>query len=258
MSKYGVVIMDIVGSRHIMDREKLQNNLIKYIGQVNEKYKDILPAPISITLGDEWQAILEKPSGCYNIVHGFQKRLWMDDIEFYAGIGIGSLATPVYDNIGEMDGPCFHMARDAVNIAKKQTRAGSKYIYSKRNRVFFKSSDENIMNNNVAVFKTKTQSMSQVIEEAAITALEDNGITIDNLINILIENNEILKCRMTDKQKKVYMDYLKLGSYRKIIEESENGNDSIGGISQKLNSAEFFTIQRNHDMVSALLNCFDE
>ena len=257
MSTYGVVIMDIVGSRHIEDRGKVQNKLINHIAEVNCKYKDILPAPVSITLGDEWQVILSKPSECYNIVHEFQQRLWIEDIEFYAGIGIGGLATPIYDDIGRMDGPCFHMAREAINIAKRQARINSKLIYSKRNRVFLLSPKESIMDNNEVIFKKlKIHSDSPGLEEVAVTAIKDNSITIDNLINILIENNEILKSRMTDKQKKVYMDYLRLGSYRKIIEGNEDGNDSIGGISQKLNSAEFFTIQRNHDMVSVLLNCF--
>lgn len=258
MSIYGAVIMDIVGSRQIEDREKIQNKLISYIAQINQKYRDILPVPASITLGDEWQIIVKKPSECYNIVHEFQQRLWVDDTEFYAGIGVGNISTPVYDVIGKMDGPCFHMARQAINIAKRKARVGGKYIYSKRNRVFFISSKENISGNSDGISKIKTDRNSPGLEEAAVTAMEHDGVTMDNLINVLIENNEILKSKMTDKQKKVYMDYLKLGSYRKIMEENEDGRNSIGGISQKLNSAEFFTIQRNQEMVSVLLNCFTD
>lgn len=256
MNIYGVVTMDIVGSRHIMDRNKVQNKLISYIAEVNEKFQQILLTPISLTLGDEWQAITNKPSECYNIIHEFQQRLWSDGIECYAGIGMGSISTSIYDDIRKMDGPCFHMARQAIKIAKKQERAGRKYIYSKRNRVFFKSSNEGAAGKLYSIAKMKAHDNPQVLEETAVTSMEYDDITIDDIINILIENNEILKSKMTNKQKKVYMNYLKFGSYRKIIEESQDGNDSIGGISQKLNTAEFFTIQRNHGMVSALLDYF--
>lgn len=257
MELYGVVTMDVAGSRNIQKRDLFQDRLISYIKFINDKYAAILAAPISITLGDEWQLITYRPSQCYNLVHEFQQLLWMDGVEFYAGIGIGSIDTSLYEDTRKMDGPCFHMSREAINIVKRK-RADSRLIYSKHNRVFFKSQKHTVHGENEFIIEHLRRSFGLGdLEEAALTSLQDSSLqrmmdalTLDNLINILIENNEILKSRMTQKQKKVYIDYLKLGSYRKMTQKT---NESIGGISQKLNSAEFFTIQRNHEMVEMLL-----
>lgn len=72
---YGVVNMGVVESRKVKDPRQLQIDLDSYIAHVSKKYKDILVAPISVTLGDEWQLITSKPSECYNLVHEFQKLL---------------------------------------------------------------------------------------------------------------------------------------------------------------------------------------
>lgn len=42
MKLYSVVNMDIVGSRHVKDRQRLQINLGNYIDQMNKKYRSIL------------------------------------------------------------------------------------------------------------------------------------------------------------------------------------------------------------------------
>lgn len=70
---YGVVTMDIVNSRGIESREKVQNKLIDYINMINARFSNILVSPVSITLGDEWQLITDSPFECYNLVHEFKK-----------------------------------------------------------------------------------------------------------------------------------------------------------------------------------------
>jgi len=102
MKLYSVVNMDIVGSRHVKDRLQLQINLGNYIDQMNKKYRSILSTPITITLGDEWQLITDKLSESYNLIHEFQQLLWKDRIEIYAGIGIGELKTPIFEDIRKM------------------------------------------------------------------------------------------------------------------------------------------------------------
>ncbi len=102
MKLYSVVNMDIVGSRNIKDRNLLQYNLNNYLNQINQKYRNILSVPITITLGDEWQLITDKLSESYNLIHEFQQLLWKDRIEIYAGIGIGELKTPIFEDIRKM------------------------------------------------------------------------------------------------------------------------------------------------------------
>lgn len=244
MKLYGVVTMDIVDSRKIKDRESIQLKLNQYIEELNEKYATILLAPITITLGDEWQLVTDHPWKCYDLIHQFQQLLWQDQIEFYAGIGIGLLSTPIDKDIRKMDGPCFHFARQAIDIAKHGNKKKMKKIYSKNNRVFFQSLDD-----------ASIIDQSNTLEEAAVTVCsQTESIPIVEMINILIENNEILKSNLTPKQKKVYVDYIKIGSYRKMLELNRDGvQETIGGISQKINNAEYFTIQRNHNMVTYLI-----
>lgn len=253
MKLYGVVIMDVHGSRNMPNRLQFQETLIKYIGRMNEKFNNILAAPISITLGDEWQAITHSPSECYEIVHEFQQYLWQAKVEVYAGIGIGELATEVYDDIRRMDGPCFHIARNAIEIAKNQAKLKNRLIYSKHNKVYFHAQSVSIPN------VVESSFAPAWYEAVATKSTDDNNsfITFDELINTLIENNEILKARMTLKQKRIYIDYIKHRTYRKILEEyGDTTSETISGISQKLNSAEFFTIQRNQKIIKILLDTY--
>lgn len=270
MKLYGVVIMDVIDSRSMPNRLQFQDNLIQYFNQVNKKYKKILSAPISITLGDEWQAITQSPAECYEIVHEFQQYLWQAGVEAYAGIGIGGLATDIYSDVRLMDGPCFHAARNAIEIARNQVKTKSKLIYSKHNKVYFYASsvsisnaDEGFIDNDHKLKSKKTSGLrnNSLVPlpwwEAAATIDTDHysPLAIEELINTLIENNEILKGRMTPKQRRIYIDYIRHGTYRKILAEYGN-SETIGGISQKLNSAEFFTIQRNQKIIKKLLSIY--
>ncbi len=269
MKQYCVINMDIVGSRLVKDREQLQINLNNHINYVNDKYRDTLAAPAAITLGDEWQLITGDLSQAYNLVHEFQQLLWKDNIELYAGMGIGSLSTAVSEDVRQMDGPCFHSARQAINTIKDTDKLKNKYTVSKQNKVFLLS--EHIITSTIQFnfldfyYSSKSKYSESVLQEVAAAA-ESNpantykSVILDKLIlertiNLIIENNEILKSRMTKKQKDIYVSYFKIGSYRKVVDE--NLDESISGISQKLNSAAYFTIQRNHQMVSALLNTYD-
>lgn len=267
MKLYSAVNMDIVGSRNVKDRSRLQNSLNGYIEQINLKYRDILIAPITITLGDEWQLITDKPSEAYNLVHEFQQLLWKDGIEIYAGIGIGSLRTPVYEDIRKMDGPCFHSARDAINIAKNMDKLKSRYSINKLNKVFMLTNpitDELGFNILDLYYTSKGRFVEAAMQETAAVMETDascssglDKLLLGRTINLIIENNEILKAKMTDKQKEVYISYIKLKSYRKVAGTvAGDSKETIGGISQKLNNASFFTIQRNHNMVSTLLDIY--
>lgn len=235
MSLYGVVIFDLVGSRRSDKRNELQLRLNNNINKFNDRYKEILAAPAAVTLGDEWQVITHMPAKIYDIVETFQHMFWSDDIELYAGMGIGSLSTSLVNDIRNMDGPCFHHARQAVESAKNVT--------SKRNKVYFAVDETGRDSFNLEIAATS--------EELAADINFLHSITLNELVNVIIENNEILKSKMTFNQKQIYLAYLKYGSYRKIVEQTEK--KSISNISKRLNSAEVFTIKRNGEVIESLL-----
>jgi hypothetical protein len=254
----------------VKDRESLQNNLSSYINEINNKFENILVAPIAITLGDEWQLITNKPSEAYNLVHEFQQLLWKDKVDLYAGIGIGGLSTPPHKDVRNMDGSCFHAARDAINVIKNMSKLKNKYSVNKLNKVFLltQSLTERGFNFDVLefYFHSKPMKMEHFTEEVAVTREIEDGVTepifannliLEKTLNLIIENNEILKAKMTDKQKTIYINYIKQGSYRKVVEFMEQASkETIGGISQKLNNASYFTIQRNQQLVSMLLDSY--
>ncbi|MEL7567063.1 MAG: SatD family protein [Dehalobacterium sp.] len=242
MELFGVINMDIVNSRRIKERELLQNQLMAYIEMMNDKYQDkLLATPIRITLGDEWQIVLRRPAECYNIIHEFQRFLWEKGIEVYTGFSIGPVSTDVLMDNRMMDGPVFILAREALHISKKNSKTHSKPTFSKRNRVFFHDGGYT----------------GYAVEEAAAALDPDDNrhhisheLPLGKIINLIIENNEILKAKMSPKQKETYIKYFNAESYRKLSKEL---NESTSSISQKMNIAEYFTIQRNHKMVSQLL-----
>lgn len=264
MKTYSVINLDIVGSRRIKERDRFQSRLNDFISIVYHKYSKILPTPISITLGDEWQLITDSPSESYTLVQEFQQLLWLEGIELYAGIGIGDLSTSIYDDIRKMDGTSFHSAREALNIAKKQAGLKTRALGSKRNKVFFKTDKEVVYGIDYwsKDYSSDRASANEALSETAATA--ENYIPLQNkspigfktidIINTIVENNEILKSKMTQKQKEAFINYKKFGSYREIVRmQPENLRESISSISQKLNTAEYFTIQKNDEMVRRLL-----
>ena len=136
MTVYGAAVLDVVASKSSANRAELQARLNEAIGRFNERFQAILSVPAGITVGDEWEFLTVRPSHAYELVQWFQEALRPQGVELYAGLGIGGLRTPPAADIRQMDGPCFHLARRAVEIAKESGGSRHKRIFSKRNRVY--------------------------------------------------------------------------------------------------------------------------
>lgn len=117
---YTVIIGDIIESRKIKNREKVQKKLKSVLNSANTIFKEHIEVNFSITLGDEFQGLLKDISESYRIIKYFEKNLYPLKARF--GVGVGMLSTPISENIGEMDGECFIKAREAINEAKKNDR----------------------------------------------------------------------------------------------------------------------------------------
>lgn len=238
---YSVINMDIVGSRKLRNRVSIQDSLKLYFKQLNIKYSDILATNITFTLGDEWQIILKAPEESYNIVNEINMFLHDINIKSYSGIGFGSISTKIYNSTSEMDGEAFIYARKALNIAKGKNQN----LNSKINKVFFKA-------NPCYLFKEE-----DYFKEVALTSLDDEASTIgslNSLINVLIENTEILFNKITPKQLDTIKLYERFKSYSKMVEEGVANSKS--SISQKLNSAEYFTFNNNKKYIKELLKLY--
>ncbi len=86
-------------------------------------------SPLTITLGDEFQALFSSAAAIWEVVLGIESelsgRLAGEAAGVRFGIGIGSISTKLNKNaaIG-MDGPAFHNARAAIDTLKA---SGSHY-----------------------------------------------------------------------------------------------------------------------------------
>ncbi len=127
---YTVLIGDISGSKRLngMDRYQTQLFVKSAIVQINEQYSSHIEANMTITKGDEFQGLLDTPDTAFQIIQTLQRMVFPIRIRY--GIGVGTIyrmggVLPI-----EMDGPAFHRANRALNMAKK-----------KKNEVWFISED---------------------------------------------------------------------------------------------------------------------
>lgn len=257
MALFGVVNVDIVNSRNIGNRQELQERLKHLIKELNQKYAGVLVSPIAITLGDECQAVLANPSQSYNLVDAFQQCLWQYNIDIYAGVGIGEISTAVNEDVRMMDGPCFHAAREAINAAKLFPKNKGSMATSKNNKVFFKEEEKVPLSSSLLAYAQESIRETAASLEFGTFQKPGEVYSLGYIINTIIENNEILKSRLTSKQKQAYLDYETYGSYRKMLEANAGKRKgSIGSISQRLNNAEYFTICRNRETIEYLLGLY--
>lgn len=117
---YCVVTADVNRSRSIRKREILQQKIIGTIDEVNRQFASFIAVPFSITLGDEWQGLLQSPAKSYEIVAAFRENL--TDVSISFGVGVGEISTSLQDRTSSMDGQAFHRSRIALNLAKKKKR----------------------------------------------------------------------------------------------------------------------------------------
>jgi hypothetical protein len=114
------IIADIIDSKKISSdkRKPVQNKINSILEDINIKYKNDIESKFVITLGDEFQGVLNSSKNLFKILDTIQLKL--DSINLRFGIGIGEIYTEInpYAAIGA-DGPAYHKARICINELKK-------------------------------------------------------------------------------------------------------------------------------------------
>lgn len=122
MEYYAALIGDIVSSRDIPadDRRLIQRRLRSTLEELSQELGEALETGLQITGGDEFQGLFRDPSAIVDVYMG----VWEEfpDLVFVYGIGGGGISTDLSDTITEVDGPCFHAARSALDRAKKEKK----------------------------------------------------------------------------------------------------------------------------------------
>ena len=117
---YTVIIADVSGSKQLSGRNRYQTQLFmkSAIVQINEQFADLIEAPFTITKGDEFQGLLTDMAAAFEIVLAFEKLTFPVKLRF--GVGVGTVFKMGSHLPIEMDGPAFHHANAALNLAKKR------------------------------------------------------------------------------------------------------------------------------------------
>ncbi|NMA12838.1 MAG: hypothetical protein GX933_06635 [Chloroflexi bacterium] len=114
---YAVIIMDIIDSRSMPDRDDVQQQLKEILSMINRNFSEEIAADFRISLGDEFQGMLSRFNSLMEIVDTI--RFKMAPVRLRTGIGIGSISTAINrKNITQIDGPAFYLARESINIIR--------------------------------------------------------------------------------------------------------------------------------------------
>lgn len=115
---YSAFIADLVRSRDIPDRAALQQRLGALLERLNTEHEADLVGRLVLVRGDEVQGLFRTSKNIVALVDALATGLYPERVQ--CGLGYGPVATGLVDDPAQMDGPCFHLARQALDRAKKQ------------------------------------------------------------------------------------------------------------------------------------------
>ena len=136
---YLALIADVIDSKMVQERLDLQKQVEKTLQKMNELFGDYLASRFTLTLGDEFQALLEVDAPVFQIIDTL--RLELNPTQLRFGIGLGEIVTAIdpLQSVGA-DGPAYWNARGAINFVHQKNDYGNTQIYfssGKENQDFF-------------------------------------------------------------------------------------------------------------------------
>lgn len=119
-SNYIALIGDAVRSRDlpVARRRALQQRMRAALADVNRRWRRAIAARFAVALGDQFEGLLVGRAGVWEISHWLRAAL--PEVEWVIACGRGRISTPLAATAAELDGPCFHRAREALEQAKGQ------------------------------------------------------------------------------------------------------------------------------------------
>jgi hypothetical protein len=125
-TSYCAITGDLVGSKALAptDRVHAQRATLAVLEALDAEWARAFVRPLIVTAGDEVQGLLRDPAPVPEILRRLTDRL--DALEVPSaiafGVGFGPLSTGELSEaarVEELDGPCFHRAREALQRAKR-------------------------------------------------------------------------------------------------------------------------------------------
>lgn len=164
------VIGDIKESKKLKNRNEVQVKLRNTLQQLNEQYKDEIAAKFMITLGDEFQGLLQVGKHVVDMIELIQSEMYPVKLRF--GIGVGQITTEINPEMAiGADGPGYYMAREAIETLKKNEQ------------------------------KNKMQTANVRIE------MENDNQGVCNMLNTIFSLLTVIQNNWTERQREIIVDY---------------------------------------------------
>lgn len=124
MPSYLALIGDLKNSRQIAERAQAQKEVQRALAQINETYPSLFASRLTLTLGDEFQALIHPGQG------GLMRM--MDELEarllpfpFRVGLGFGGILTDIDSSVSiGADGEAYWRAREAIGYVHANESGG--------------------------------------------------------------------------------------------------------------------------------------
>lgn len=203
MTKYIALIGDIIDSKQIKERESFQESLKETFININKEYKSTIASNFTLTIGDEFQALLKVDGKLMQLLDSLYIQIPAD---FRLGLGYGEITTKIDPSLSiGADGEAFWKARDAI-----------KYVYTNnyngRSNILFKSHNEGLDSTINSLF-TLTESLKfqwTDLQKETFAKMLEEGIYNESFnqqefANKLGISESSLSKRLTASNIKVYL-----------------------------------------------------
>lgn len=131
---YFAIIGDIIGSKRIENRSETQVAIQKTLNQLNHTFSDLIESKITLTIGDEFQALLKPSRAVWYFLDQLTSQI---NVPLRFGLGFGKIRTQINpeQSLGA-DGEAFWRAREAIQAVHAQN-------WNRRSHVLFKGEHTN-------------------------------------------------------------------------------------------------------------------
>ena len=201
---YLALIADVIDSKMVQERLDLQKQVGKTLQKMNELFGDYLASRFTLTLGDEFQALLKVDAPIFQIIDTLRSELTPTQLRF--GIGLGEIVTAIdpLQSVGA-DGPAYWNARAAINFVHQKNDYGSTQIYfssGKENQDFFVNS---LIASGEAIRSGWRDSQEEILLNLLKRSVYSESFSQQDLAQSLAINPSALSKRLKSSSIRVYL-----------------------------------------------------
>ena len=220
---YLALIADVIDSKMVQERLDLQKQVGKTLQKMNELFGDYLASRFTLTLGDEFQALLKVDAPVFQIIDTLRSELTPTQLRF--GIGLGEIVTAIdpLQSVGA-DGPAYWNARAAINFVHQKNDYGSTQIYfssGKENQDFFVNA---LIASGEAIRSGWRDSQEEILLNLLKRSVYSESFSQQDLAQSLAINPSALSKRLKSSSVRVYLRGRAgaLASIQSIVKGEEN------------------------------------